>query len=69
MASVTIFRLPVLLAQGSSDVVLWKAAPMEQPRPQGVAQKQACLSSLSSVRMALRMGDRWNSKRFAGGLQ
>ena len=32
---------PVASAMGSSDVVVWKAAPMAQPRPQGLALKQA----------------------------
>jgi hypothetical protein len=30
--------LPVAFAQGISEVVVWKAAPMEQPRPQADAQ-------------------------------
>ena len=30
-------KVPVARAMGNSDVVVWKAAPIEQPRPQGVA--------------------------------
>ena len=38
MAPVAMVSLPVFLAHGISEVVVWKAAPMEQPRPQAEAQ-------------------------------
>ena len=37
VALVVMRNFPVPIAMGSSEVVDWKAAPMEQPRPQGVA--------------------------------
>ena len=37
-APVCTVSLPVFFAHGISDVVVWNAAPIEQPRPQGEAQ-------------------------------
>ena len=57
IASVTTRSLPVALAIGSSDVVVWNIAPMVQPRVQGVALKQALRgatgSGMSRVRTAV----------------
>ena len=56
MASVMICRRPVALAIGSSEVVVWKAAPMEHPLPQLVAQKHGWRLSSGRVRIARRIG-------------
>ena len=49
MASVRISRFPVARAGGIRTVVDWKFALIEQPRPQGVAQKQAARERMESA--------------------